>query len=85
MAEPALVADCVTAMRDAVALPVTVKHRIGIDAVDEYAFVRDFVGTVAAAGCERVHRPRPQRDPEGPVAEGESRDPAAEATNSCTG
>ncbi len=51
MAEPALVADCVAAMRDAVALPVTVKHRTGIDAVDEYAFVRDFVGTVVAAGA----------------------------------
>jgi tRNA-dihydrouridine synthase A len=51
MAEPALVADCVAAMRDAVALPVTVKHRTGIDAVDEYGFVRDFVGTVAAAGA----------------------------------
>ena len=51
MAEPALVADCVAAMRDAVGLPVTVKHRTGIDAVDEYAFVRDFVGTVAAAGA----------------------------------
>jgi tRNA-dihydrouridine synthase A len=51
MAEPALVADCVRAMRDAVALPVTVKHRIGIDAVEDYAFVRDFVGTVAEAGA----------------------------------
>ena len=51
MAEPALVADCVAAMRDAVDLPVTVKHRTGIDAVEEYAFVRDFVGTVAAAGA----------------------------------
>lgn len=51
MAEPALVADCVAAMRDAVALPVTVKHRTGIDAVEEYAFVRDFVGKVAAAGA----------------------------------
>ena len=51
MAEPALVADCVTALRDAVALPVTVKHRVGIDAVDDYAFVRDFVGTVARAGA----------------------------------
>ena len=51
MAEPALVADCVAAIRDAVALPVTVKHRIGIDAVEEYSFVRDFVGTVAAAGA----------------------------------
>jgi tRNA-dihydrouridine synthase A len=52
MAEPALVADCVKAMRDAVALPVTVKHRIGIDRVERYEFVRDFVGTVTAAGCE---------------------------------
>jgi tRNA-dihydrouridine synthase A len=52
MAEPALVADGVKAMRDAVTLPVTVKHRIGIDRIDSYAFVRDFVGTVARAGCE---------------------------------
>ena len=52
MAEPALVADCVKAMCDAVALPVTVKHRIGIDRTESYDFVRDFVGTVAAAGCE---------------------------------
>ncbi|CAB3799788.1 tRNA dihydrouridine(20/20a) synthase DusA [Pararobbsia alpina] len=52
MAEPALVADCVKAMRDVVSIPVTVKHRIGIDDVSEYAFVRDFVGTVADAGCE---------------------------------
>jgi tRNA-dihydrouridine synthase A len=52
MAEPALVADCVKAMRDAVALPVTVKHRIGIDRLESYEFVRDFVGAVAAGGCE---------------------------------
>jgi tRNA-dihydrouridine synthase A len=52
MAEPALVADCVRAMRDAVGVPVTVKHRIGLDANAEYAFVRDFVGTVADAGCD---------------------------------
>ncbi|MBS0449164.1 MAG: tRNA dihydrouridine(20/20a) synthase DusA [Proteobacteria bacterium] len=52
MAEPALVADCVKAMRDAVALPVTVKHRIGLDRDEDYGFVRDFVGQVAAAGCE---------------------------------
>src|SRR4051812_48307497 len=51
MAEPALVAQCVAAMRDAVSVPVTVKHRIGLDANDDYGFVRDFVGTVAAAGC----------------------------------
>ena len=51
MAEPALVADCVRAMRDAVRVPVTVKHRIGLDHDERYAFVRDFVGTVAEAGC----------------------------------
>ncbi len=52
MAEPALVADGVKAMRDAVSIPVTVKHRIGIDRVESYGFVRDFVGQVAQAGCE---------------------------------
>ena len=51
MAEPALVADCVKAMRDAACVPVTVKHRIGIDREERYEFVRDFVGTVAEAGC----------------------------------
>src|ERR1700730_5366088 len=51
MNEPQLVADCVKAMRDAVSVPVTVKHRIGVDAVEEYGFVRDFVGTIADAGC----------------------------------
>ena len=51
MNEPALVADCVKAMVDAVQVPVTVKHRIGIDQSESYDFVRDFVGTVADAGC----------------------------------
>lgn len=51
MAEPSLVADCVKAMRDAVSIDVTVKHRIGIDQIDSYEFVRDFVGTIAKAGC----------------------------------
>jgi len=51
MAEPALVRDCVKAMVDAVAIPVTVKHRIGIDRTEDYAFVRDFVGTVADGGA----------------------------------
>ncbi len=51
MAEPQLVADCVRAMRAVVAIPVSVKHRLGIDAIDSYAFVRDFVGTLADAGC----------------------------------
>jgi tRNA-dihydrouridine synthase A len=52
MSEPQLVADGVKAMRDATSLPVTVKHRIGVDRTESYAFVRDFVGTVAQAGCE---------------------------------
>ena len=51
MNEAALVADCVKAMVDVVDVPVTVKHRIGIDKDESYAFVRDFVGTVANAGC----------------------------------
>ncbi len=55
MAEPQLVADCVAAMMDVTGggagVPVTVKHRIGIDKTESYDFVRDFVGTVAAAGC----------------------------------
>ncbi len=51
MAEPQLVADCVKAMVDAVSLPVTVKHRTGIDQNESYEFVRDFVGMVSEAGC----------------------------------
>jgi tRNA-dihydrouridine synthase A len=51
MAEPQLVARCVSAIRQEVSIPVTVKHRVGIDKVEDYSFVRDFVGTVAQAGC----------------------------------
>jgi tRNA-dihydrouridine synthase A len=51
MAEPLLVADCVKAMVDVVSVPVTVKHRIGIDKSESYDFVRDFVGVVSEAGC----------------------------------
>ena len=51
MGHPALVADCVKAMRDAVAIPVTVKHRIGINGRDSYAELCDFVGQVRDAGC----------------------------------
>ncbi|HTN66224.1 MAG TPA: tRNA dihydrouridine(20/20a) synthase DusA [Burkholderiaceae bacterium] len=51
MMEPQLVADCVKAMRDAVGIDVTVKHRIGIDQGDSYDFVRDFIGVLADAGC----------------------------------
>lgn len=52
MAEPTLVADCVKAMQDSVNIPVTVKHRIGIDDFDSYEFMRDFVGAVAESGCQ---------------------------------
>jgi tRNA-dihydrouridine synthase A len=52
MAHPALVAECVKAMRDAVSIPVTVKHRIGIDGRDSYAELCDFVGQVRETGCQ---------------------------------
>jgi tRNA-dihydrouridine synthase A len=52
MAEPQLVADGVKAMLEVVGIPVTVKHRIGIDKTEDYGFVRDFVGAVSDAGCK---------------------------------
>ncbi len=51
MAEPELVADCVRAMRQSVSIPVTVKHRTGIDRIEDYEFMARFVATVAEAGC----------------------------------
>ena len=51
MAEPRLVAECVSAMRARVQVPVTVKCRIGIDDQDSEADLERFVTTVAAAGC----------------------------------
>lgn len=51
MAEPRLVADCVSAMAEAADVPVTVKSRIGIDDRDSYEEFRCFVETVAAGGC----------------------------------
>lgn len=54
MAEAELVADGLKAMQDAVGIPVTVKHRIGIDRTESYDFVRDFVGTVGERGGVRV-------------------------------
>ena len=51
MAEPNLVADCIKAMQDAVSVPVTVKHRLGLDKNESYDFVRDFVGALYDAGC----------------------------------
>lgn len=53
MAQPERVADCVAAMRGAVQIPVTVKHRIGIDDRDAYEDMVAFVRIVAAAGCDR--------------------------------
>ncbi|WP_205620366.1 tRNA dihydrouridine(20/20a) synthase DusA [Arsukibacterium perlucidum] len=53
MAKPELVASCVSAMLDAVSIPVTVKSRIGIDELDSYQFLTDFVGTIADAGCQQ--------------------------------
>jgi tRNA-dihydrouridine synthase A len=51
MAEPELVADCVRAMRESARLPVTVKHRLGLNRVESYEFVSTFVEKVSAAGC----------------------------------
>ena len=51
MSEPGLVADCIKAMQDAVDIPVTVKHRLGLDYNDSYDFVRDFVGALHDTGC----------------------------------
>ena len=53
MADPARVARCVEAMAAASPLPVTVKHRIGIDERDSYAELLAFVDTLAAAGAQR--------------------------------
>jgi tRNA-dihydrouridine synthase A len=51
MAQPQLVADCVKAMVDACDLPVTVKHRIGIDNMESYEQLTAFIEPIAAAGC----------------------------------
>jgi tRNA-dihydrouridine synthase A len=53
MARPDHVAACVAALRAATLLPVTVKHRIGIDHLDRYEDLTRFVDTVARAGCDR--------------------------------
>ncbi len=52
MADPQLVADCVQAMQEKIPIPVTVKHRIGIDDRDSYEELCKFVDTVSAAGCD---------------------------------
>ena len=52
MAEPQLIADCVSAMQNAVSIPVTVKNRIGIDDQDEETSLRHFINVVSEAGCK---------------------------------
>ena len=52
MGEPERVRDCVAAMLDACDIPVTVKHRIGIDHMESYEEFTNFVGTVAEGGCD---------------------------------
>jgi tRNA-dihydrouridine synthase A len=53
MREPALVADCIAAMRAAVRVPVTVKCRLGVDEQEDYGVFLAFIDTVATAGCTR--------------------------------
>ncbi len=53
MLEPGLVRDLLAAIRDAVPLPVTVKHRIGVDENDSFAELLAFVDTVAESGVTR--------------------------------
>ncbi|NJM99437.1 MAG: tRNA dihydrouridine(20/20a) synthase DusA [Phormidesmis sp. RL_2_1] len=53
MAQPELVADCVSAMMAATHLPVSVKHRIGIDHLDRYEDMANFVKIVSSTGCRR--------------------------------
>ena len=51
MATPLLVADCMKAMLDSVSVPVTIKHRIGIDDMESFHELEHFIGTVASSGC----------------------------------
>ncbi len=53
MAEPNLVAECVTQMKQATSIPVSVKHRIGINGYDKYDDLANFVNIVAMGGCDR--------------------------------
>lgn len=52
MAEPNVVADCVSQMQNQVNIPVTVKTRIGIDDFDSLDFLLDFIEVVSNAGCD---------------------------------
>lgn len=52
MAHPKLVADCLAAMQAATSIPVTVKHRLGIDDMDSFEQLQQFVETVRESGCK---------------------------------
>lgn len=51
MAHPQLVAECLTKMQQHVTIPVTIKHRLGIDDMDSYEELREFIVTVKESGC----------------------------------
>ena len=51
MLEPELVKDCMSAMQDAVDIPVTIKTRLGVDDHYSYEYMSDFVGRIAESGC----------------------------------
>lgn len=52
MKEPELVAECITELKNAVDIPITLKHRIGVDEQNSYTELEDFVGTIAQTGCD---------------------------------
>lgn len=54
MREPDLVADCIKAMQDAVAIPITIKHRIGLDYAYDYAYLCQFVAKISATGSSKI-------------------------------
>ncbi len=51
MRETSLVADCIRAMQDAVSIPITIKHRTGLDYDYNYNYLQEFVGQIANTGC----------------------------------
>ena len=77
MREPELVADCMAAIKGAVAVPATVKCRIGVDDQDPAVSLFATVDACAAVGIDDLHRPCPQGLAEGSVAQGKPRRAAA--------
>ena len=85
MAEPQLVADCVKAMRDAVAIPVTVKHRIGIDQHRRLRVRARFRRHRRRGGLPHLHRPCPQCRAERALARRRTARSRRSGTTTCTG